>query len=213
MNLYYVKNGRIVKITPYEEVIDVKTGKRKVLVDFSDLRSMTTCGLALNYDQHFPAGASFFVQSGVLMGSLDIGVNLDNKKYTTEKMAISDIMNYSYTKTKYDPKAFITLTPSLFLKFVSIGCGVGVVWLGSEKNTQEQTSTFDADNQLTGYGTGTSSVEDDAFKLMFRPQVRGFLPIGKEWYMSVGAGYDFIPSMKDLNGYHLSIGFHVNTIL
>lgn len=197
-NLYYIRKGKIVKITPYEEVIDKKTGKRKVKVDFSDLEDGSMWGFSINHDQHFPVGVSAIGHLGFLeLGgkdldwlilSIDLGVNLDSKKYMKD---VTNIMNYK----SYDPKGFITVTPAVFLKYISIGCGVGIAY-ADEKETV-------SDGKTTTYNTG------HAMFFMARPQIRGYIPMGS-FNISVGAGYDFIPRMKDLNGYNFSIGFHFN---
>ena len=198
-NLYYIKKGKIVKITPYEEVIDKKTGKKKVKVDFSDLEETSTLGLTINHDKHFPIGFSFVANLGDelfgkslgwLMLSLDYGFNTDSKKII-RKSDVTNILNYKY----YDPKKFITLTPAVFLKYASVGCGFGVASVeGQEVSFEEETSI--------------KKTEPYEF-FMVRPQIKGFFPI-EPFYISIGIGYDFIPKMKDLNGYNVSLGLHLD---
>lgn len=197
-DLFYLQKGKILKITPYEEVVDKVTGKKKVKVDFSDLEDISTLGFTFNHNQHFQAGASIIGQSGLFICSLDFGFNMDSKKYYSDVMNMTDIMNYERTETEYDPKVFITVTQGLFFKYVSVGCGVGV-------------AMFDADAKETVSIRGTSDnnyFDTSMFKLMIRPQLRGFIPIGRSCKMSIGLGYDILPKAKELNGYNVSIGFH-----
>ncbi len=207
-DLFYLQKGKILKITPYEEVVDKVTGKRKVKVDFSDLLEDTsTLGFTLNYDQHFQAGASIIGQSGLFICSLDFGFNTDSKKYYSDVMNMIDIMNYKRTKTEYDPKMFITVTPGLFFKYVSVGCGVGFAMLNGKETVSD--SEFSQDEQGNWSGiSGSNSSDAFACKLMIRPQLRGFIPLSSSCKMSIGLGYDILPKAKELNGYNVSLGFH-----
>lgn len=207
-DLFYLQKGKILKITPYEEVVDKVTGKRKVKVDFSDLLEDTsTLGFTLNYDQHFQAGASIIGQSGLFICSLDFGFNTDSKKYYSDVMNMIDIMNYKRTKTEYDPKMFITVTPGLFFKYVSVGCGVGFAMLNGKETVSD--SEFSQDEQGNWSGIfGSNSSDVFACKLMIRPQLRGFIPLSSSCKMSIGLGYDILPKAKELNGYNVSLGFH-----
>ena len=208
-DLYYIKKGKIVKITPYEEVVDQKTGKKKVLVDFSDLEDTSMLGFSINHDQHFQTGASMIVQLGWLMMSLDFGINLDSNKYLVEKMDFTDIMNYRYTQYEYDPKWFFTGTFGVYLKYISLGCGVGFASLGGQQNISERKAIITDSGDYGGYQGGSYSQDNHPTTLfMLRPQIRGHIPISSSFSMSIGVGYDFIPKMKALNGYNASIGFH-----
>lgn len=206
-DLFYLQKNKIIKITPYEEVIDKETGKRNVKVDFSDLEDMSTLGFTLNHDQHFQAGASIVGQSGMFMLSLDFGFNTDSKKYCTDVMDMSDIMNFKRTETEYDPKMFITLTPGLFFKYFSVGCGFGVAFLdGKETVSDSQYSKNDQGQQ--GVISGSNMFEISSSKFMIRPQLKGYIPLSNSCRMSVGLGYDILPKAKELNGYNVSLGFH-----
>ncbi len=207
-DLFYILKGKIVKITPYEEVVDSRTGKKKVLVDFSDLEDSSTWGASLNYDKHFPLGFSVYGQSGFFLCSIDVGFNIDSKIYLSEKMEMKDILNYTYTKNEYDPKLFVTATPALFLKYLSIGCGVGVVFLSNNEELSNMSSVVGGDGKFMGSSGSRSTKEETAVRFIIRPQIRGFIPLSSSCYLSVGGGYDFIPKMKDLNGYNVSLGLH-----
>lgn len=207
-DLFYLQKEKILKITPYEEVVDTKTGKKKVKVDFSDLEDMSTLGFTLNYDQHFQAGASIIGQSGLFICSLDFGFNLDSKKYYSDVMEMTDIMNYKRTETEYDPKMFITVTPGLFFKYVSVGCGLGFALLDSKETLSSSSFSVNEQGNLSGSHGSQSSSDYSSTKFMIRPQLRGFIPLGSSCKMSIGVGYDILPKAKELNGYNASIGFH-----
>lgn len=207
---YYVEKGRgaIAKITPYEEETDPSTGRKRVILDFSDLEDTSMLGFSINHDQNFPIGASIIGQFGWFMCSLDFGINLDSKKYLIEKMDITNIMNYSSTRTENDPKMFLTLTPAVFLKYISVGCGIGFAWLDGKEETSERKTTFNDDGSYNGYTGGTTTTNSATDEFMLRPQIKGYIPLSSSCNMSIGVGYDIIPKIKDLNGYNVSIGFH-----
>lgn len=205
-DLICIRDGKITKIAKYEEQ---KTSSGvKVRVDLSDIENTSMFGFTLNHDQHFPVGASLIGQSGWFMCSLDFGFNLDSKTYIVDKMEITNIMNYDRTKTEYDPKMFLTVTPSVFLKYISVGCGVGFAWLEGKEETSSCKTTLGDDGNVSGLTYGSASSNVVAVKFMLRPQVRGYIPLNRSCNMSIGVGYDIIPKMKNLNGYNVSIGFH-----
>lgn len=209
-DLFYLQKGKIVKITPYEEVIDRVTGKKKVKVDFSDLEDMSTLGFTLNYDQHFQAGASIIGQSGMFICSLDFGFNVDSERFYSDVMDMTDIMNYKRTETEYNPIMFATVSPGLFFKYFSVGCGIGVAILNSKETlSQGSYSEYEQGNSSFSYGSQSTSGYT-VTKFMVRPQLRGFIPLGRSCKMSIGIGYDILPKAKELNGYNASLGFHFN---
>lgn len=207
-DLFYIHKGKIVKIDSYNEEVDTRTGKRRVKVDFSDIEDTEMLGFTINHDQHFPIGASIVGQFSWFMCSLDVGINMDSKTYISDKAIMTDILNYERTKSQYDPKFFMTLTPAVFFKYVSVGCGLGIVYLGgTEEHSELSTKVPSASNNLNVTGS-TNTSETSTLKLMVRPQLKGYIPLSSSCNMSLGVGYDIVPKMKELNGYSFSIGFH-----
>lgn len=207
-DLFYVKKGKILKITNYEEVIDNDTKERKVKVDFSDLEDTSTLGFTLNYSQHFQAGASIVGQYKLFICSLDFGFNTDSKKYHSDVMNMTDIMNFERRETEYDPTMYITVTPGLFLKYVSVGCGLGAAILNSKETLSDSNFSLDDQGNLNGTHSSQNISEFSIFKFIIRPQLKGFIPLSRSCKMSIGLGYDILPTAKELNGYNIGIGFH-----
>lgn len=206
-DLFYIKKGKIVKITPYVEVIDQNTGKKKVLVDFSDFEDSSTLGFTINHDKNFQVGASVVGQWSWFMCSIDFGVNLDSKKYILNSGEIQDVLNFKKITTDYSPTLFLSITPSAYMKYVSIGCGIGGILLEGKQDITQYSFGYESDGNIFGsYGTNTTDATATA--LMLRPQIKCFIPVGESCKMSFGGGYNFVPKLKDLNGYHVSIGFH-----
>lgn len=201
-DLYYIHNGKILKIDSLAVSYD-KNGEKKIRVDIDDIVDSYTLGFSLNYDQHFPIGASFIIQGGWLFGSLDFGVNLDSKRYTRALFQSTDLWNYRKEVSTCDPKCFITITPGLNLKYLSFGCGFGAVRLS--RNAVVAKGNGDSSSNSNNLN---SEYESSYFKFMLRPQVRAYIPVSSNLDLSVGVGYDIIAKMKELNGYNFSLGFH-----
>ncbi len=206
-DLFYVRKGQIVKITSYEEVIDTKTGKRKVRIDFSDLESdNSTMGVSYNYSKHFPVGASYNYspESSYFMFSVDFGINFDKDKYIIDEVDMVDIMNYDRKKKILDPKFFITLTPQVYFKYFAVGCGAGLLYMDG---TEENTSYHSISISSVGIGASNSSESTtQMIKPMIRPVIKGFIPVSDELYISVSAGYDLIFGYKEKNGVNFGLG-------
>lgn len=188
-DLFYLRKGKIVKITPYEEVEDSKTGKRKVKVDFSDLDDYETWGFSYNYGKSWPIGLSANYSYSWFMIGADLGVNLDKDKLY--KLEMEDVMNFH--KEEYDPIFFFTVTPSIYLKYVSIGCGLGILYMQGEEYTASSLG-------------GSSTIPTEKVKFMLRPSIKGYIPLNDELYLSLSVGYDYAFGYKDKNGINFGLG-------
>ncbi len=205
-DLFYVRNGKISKIDKYEEIVDKHTGKRNVKVDLSDIDfDDETIGLIYNYGQHFNIGASISYAIPWFMVSFDFGLANEMGEVTNTKVEMTDIMNYTITTTSLKPKMFFTITPALNLKYVAIGCGVGVLYMkGNEVSKYGHYTSF------TGgclYGSSTSESDAEKLKFMLRPSIKGFVPLSDEWSLVAGVGYDYAFKYKKCNGFNFSLGF------
>jgi len=187
---YYINVARkkIQFISTYEEVI--VNGKRKVRVDFSKLKEETTLGGSVNYSPDWPLSLSFGFSTGYFMLDIDGGLNLDDDVITQTKLEMTDILNYQKTTTLYNPLYYVTATPSVYLKYFSIGCGVGIMGMSKE---------VIAANRITQSNFGP-------VRLMLRPKVKGFIPLNDKWYFSLNASYDYVPAVDLKNGFSFGVG-------
>ena len=176
----------------HEEALDLY--KKNIKSDF-------TFGGGLSYDQHFPLGFSLVGSIKMFMLGLDVGINMDSKKYLVEKMDFKDIMNYKYEKNNYDPLFFAALSPALYFDYISVGCGLGFVAFGEDW----ETSNWNTDSD--GRSSGSSQASNASLiKFIARPQIKGYIPLTRSCKLSVGGGYDIIPGFSSLNGFNASLG-------
>lgn len=213
-DLYYIhiSTRKIVKITPYEEFEDPITGKRKVKVDFSDLEDFQTFGVSYNYGKNWPIGLSFNYSYSMFMISADIGVNLDKDKLYKQNLEMTDVMNYRKEDIEYDPLFYFTVTPSLYLKYISIGCGAGILYMKGTKyiaNSSSESYDNKGEDVSFSYTTSSSYTTEEScekVKFMLRPSIKGFIPITDEIFLSLSVGYDYVFGYKEKNGINFGLG-------
>lgn len=207
-DLFVLVNGKIAKIQEYQVVVD-KKGRRKLRVDLSDLElyeDTEGMGLTYNYSKAFPIGASLYYSKWKFMVSLDFGVNIDKDIYTTQEVDFNNLMDYKITRGEYDPKYYVTATPSFYLKYFSVGWGFGIFSMkGTEYTEQKEYNIGDDGNPVIT--TGTTIAEGiEKVKFMMRPNIRGFIPCNYNFYISLSISYNWILNYKEKSGIDFGVG-------
>lgn len=148
-----------------------------------------TWGLGYGYSQHFPLALSANYTHSCISIATEFGFNLDSKKYTAQE---------------YNPSAYLVVSPGLYLRFLSINCGAGVMASDYIKTTYEEHP-----ENLGGITqTTTTSISQTKYHFMLKPSITGYIPISDEdYYITINAGYNYIPKFKELNGWSFGIGF------
>lgn len=204
--------GKIWQIAPYEETTDKRTGKKKVRINWDDfIEHYESIGFTYNYGKYFPVGGSFNYSPDDIpfMVSVDFGVNFDDDKYIIDKVEMTDIMNYKREKKTLDAKFFLTVTPQFYIKYFSVGCGVGFLYMsGTEETSSYASSSSGSSNSFISVSGGaSSSTSSELLKPMIRPVVKGFIPLSKELYVAISAGYDYVFGYRVKNGFNVGLGF------
>lgn len=209
-SIFYVVDGKVAKIDKY-----IVSKSNKITVDYKDfINSYGTVGFSYNYGQHFPTGGSFnysFTEAPLML-SFDFGINLDGNKYIVDKVDMTNIMIYKREKKNMDPKFFLTITPQLYFRYASFGCGVGILYMGGTTETAYSTDSpalIDGDSSSISTNTSSSSSTlstDVMLKPMIRPVAKGFIPLTNELYLSLSIGYDMVIGYKDKNGFNAGLG-------
>ena len=111
---------------------------------------------------------------------------------------------------------YLSVSPGLYLKYISISCGVGLLFDSRDETTSYSSSS--SDNFENGPVSGSTSVEVSSstsmtttgVSLFVKPCLTGYIPISNgDWYITLSAGYNICPKFKDLNGLTFGAGFQV----
>lgn len=171
-----------------------------------------TWGLAYTYSPHFPLSISAngtwsYFQLGGEFGLTLSGKEFDWKENTTAK-----------------PIGYLMASPGFYCKFLSVQCGVGALFdIRKETNISTGTNISQTTSITIGSSTSISSYSDESnyqyssyetsklgFNLCFKPSVTGYIPIEDgDYYITINAGYLFVPKLKDLNGFTVGVGFQI----
>lgn len=156
-----------------------------------------TWGLGYSYSQTFPLSLSLNYTYFCLSIATEFGFNLDGKKYTIKE---------------YSPLGYYVISPGFYCRFLSVNCGVGFM-TSSYMKTQTYTENFaeeseDGSTSVDGSITITTEYSAIKFNFMLKPSITGYIPISDEdFYITINAGYSYIPKFKELNGWSFGIGF------
>lgn len=204
--LFYVYNSKIAKIDKYE--VD-NNGKVKVRFDDLTLEE-NGIGLSYNYAKDFPVGATLdinFAETNFMVG-IDFGYNFDDDKVTSEKVEMTDLLNYKKVKTTLDPKFYLTISPQFYMKYFSVGCGFGVLYLREDK-TETEAAYSATSSSSTGNISSSSTLGDPTVRFMVRPVVKGFLPLSDTCYLSANVAYNYAFGYTKKNGLSFGLGLLV----
>lgn len=186
------------------------TASGKIKIDWSGLEEEQTIGGSLNYSPNW-YGLSGSYSYLYFMGSIDAGVNFDDDKVTQEKLDMTNVLNYTKKTISYDPSWYITFTPSLYLKYFSVGCGVGCMFSQKKYNemTTEKTTHYEGNesfNTTISYGKPTRSTTKYTPSFMLRPTVKGYIPLNDEWFITANVSYDYAFDIRIKNGMNFGLG-------
>lgn len=187
-----VRHDTLVKEVTKEVLIPEKP--KKSLVE--QVEDMQTIGGMYNYGSHWPVGLSFSYSYSFLMVSLDAGLNMDDDNLVQNTLDMTDVYNFDRKDVELDPKFYMTLTPSFFMKYFSAGLGVGFMYMSGHQYESycHANSTYSNEDKLS------------KVKFMLRPSVKGYVPLNDELYFTASVGYDYIFGYKEKNGLCFGVG-------
>lgn len=193
-DLYYVHKGQIVKITPYEEVIDQRTGKKKVKVDFSDLVDEHSLEVSYGYSSRFPMNIGISTNFSYFNIGVEYGMNFSEELLTTQKHT-----NFATSTLERGKYWYLMATPGVYLRYASIDCGLGNVFAKYNYNYE---SVY----------TSSSNSEKKNYFIM-KPKLTFHIPIPLDFssrteklYISPHVGYQYVPKCSALNCWEVGIG-------
>lgn len=155
-----------------------------------------TTGFSYQFSDNFPISLSANYTYSVLSISGEIGINMDKNKYLNNT---------------YNPLGYYLVSPGLYFRYFSINYGVGSMFGLYEETIKGDNYeiTDDEGNVSIQITTGNRHIVEwgDAY-LLFKPSITGYIPIsGEDYYITINAGYNYIPKFKELNGWSFGIGF------
>lgn len=164
-----------------------------------------TWGIGYNYSESFPLALSLNYTYHCLSVGVEIGANLNGKKYTTNQ---------------YDPLGYLTISPGLYCRYLSMNCGIGFLISNYTKietwgnSYTEEFSGGNNDSSVSYNGSsttiisGSTSTETNKYHLIIKPSITGYIPISDEYYyITINVGYNYLPKFKELNGWSFGVGF------
>lgn len=193
-DLYYVRRGHIVKITPYEEVIDQRTGKKKVKVDFSDLVDEHSLEVSYGYSSNFPLNIGISTNFSYFNIGVEYGMNFSEEMLLTQKHT-----NYATSTLERGKYWYLMATPGVYLRYASIDCGLGNVFAKYNYN-YESVYTSSSNSEKRNY-------------FIMKPKLTFHIPIPLDFssrteklYISPHVGYQYVPKCSALNCWEVGIG-------
>lgn len=163
-----------------------------------------TWGIAYSYSPHFPLTLSANWTWSYFQIGGELGFNLSGKRYDWD------------TNATAQPIGYFMAQPGFYCKFFSVQCGVGALF-DIRRETSEEPGETTIITQINGQSNtsvsqSSYSVEQTrcGVNLCIKPSITGFIPISDgDYYITINAGYIFVPKLKDLNGFTVGVGFQI----
>lgn len=155
-----------------------------------------TWGLSYSYSPNFPVAIGANYTTSYFSIGAELGFTCSGKEYEIK------------TNSTVKPVGFLMATPGLYCKYFSVNCGVGLLFDRRTKYKYIETGTTTTNTSLTV--NGETAVEGSGINFCVKPSITGYIPIcDGDYYITLNAGYMFVPKIKDLNGIACGIGFQI----
>lgn len=190
--------GTISQTTNKTVTIPQKSCKDKFnnfMDDFVDIfiPNDNTFGYEYTYAQNFPLVVSVGGTSSYFSIVAELGFNFDSKEYYVQN---------------YNPECYLVISPGIHLGVLSLNCGIGVLGSSYYDIIIGDTTYFgDETTSISGSITLETSIKTYKAHLILKPSITGFIPIFDDYYITINAGYNYLPNFKELNGWSFGIGF------
>lgn len=169
-----------------------------------------TWGVGYNYSSGFPVGISANYTTSYFYIGGEFGVNFKKKQYILKET--------QREKKVGDPIFYLSVNPGLYVKYLSLSCGVGLLFDSREETIGQNSSSSGSFEYENGTISGSTSVEvstsasatTTGMSLYIKPCLTGYVPISDgDWYITLSVGYNICPKFKDLNGVSFGAGIQV----
>ena len=161
-----------------------------------------TWGLAYTYSPHFPLSLSVNGTWSYFQLGGELGFNLTGKRYDWN------------TDITAQPIGYIMAQPGFYCKFFSVQCGVGALFDIRRESIEKTGGTTITSITINGetktdvsQSTYVANQTKCGINFCFKPSITGFIPFGDDdFYLTINAGYIFVPNFKELNGFTVGAG-------
>lgn len=141
------------------------------------------------YSKAFPFSYSYTKTTDIWSVGGEMGFNFEGKEYHSQK---------------YDPTAYLLYTPGVYFRLFSFNCGIGTL-MSTHKKTKIEPVTDESSTISISYLYSWTAVK---FDLMLKPNMTICIPFwDDEYFITLSAGYNYIPRYEDLSGWSFGIGF------
>lgn len=187
-DLICMRDGKITLISKFEKV------GNKVQVDFSDLVEEHSLEVSYGYSSHFPLNIGISTNFSYFNIGVEYGMNfsddlLETKKHTNYATSILERSKYWY----------LMVTPGVYFRYASVGCGLGNVFAKYNYNYKSVYISY-------------SNSEKKNYFIM-KPKVTFHIPIpfgvshrDEILYISPHIAYQYVPKCSALNCWEVGIG-------
>lgn len=161
---------------------------------FEDIPDMMSWGIGYSYNKTYPLTLRANYQVSYFSCGLDLGVGFNkNPQYDTSTKTL---------KTNFQA----TLSPGVYLKYVSVNFGVGCALASTETSVISITNVSVGNSSASaGVSYSTTTVTG---RLLLKPSITGYIPVDDDdHFITLSAGYNFAPNFKAINGFVFGVGF------
>lgn len=167
---------------------------------WDDIPEMQSWGIGYSYNKTYPLTLYANYQVSYFTCALDLGVGFaKNPQFDTPNKTL---------KTNFQA----TLSPGVFLKYVSANFGIGAAFAETESqmvSSVTDKTTTDASNASASVDISTKTSTVTA-RLLLKPSLTGYIPVDDDdHFITVSVGYNFAPNFKDINGFVFGVGFQI----
>lgn len=167
-----------------------------------DIDDMESWGLDYTFSSTYQVNLNSNIQISYLQVGLGIGAGFNHKPQFID--------NNKSLKTNFQ----ISGSLGLYLKYISLNCGVGCAVVESRTTESIGSVTTDITISEGNNITQSSPIEmkktEYSGRLLLTPSISGYIPIDSDdRFVKLTLGYNFAPNYSSINGWVFGVGFQI----
>ena len=183
---------------PYNYLNSSISGKKGKGIDVDE----KTLGYSYGFSKHFQTILAGNYTISYLSIGCELGINYDKNNIVRSDVETDD------------PIFFLTASPGFYYKYFSINCGIGFLFAQNKTNWTKPKG-INIDISSDDVTVSPITYEQDSTKkpkigFLIKPLLKGYIPIREdEFYITIDAGYIYIPNFRDFNGFTFGAGIQM----